>query len=182
MQYVRPAAESFNKTAYRPNPTHNKTLVLNNTNPTNPTPSMQPPPLLQPTSYRPVISTPRPFQNKTLSNSLGSGSTRPSSAVPRRYQGLNRTLVMNNNNNTVASSSSPATLLARPGRNKKLVIRDPKTADRFKRYINSNGQQVVEIDGVPFINMGKRLVRQDIHGQRTVSSTPRVLIRRLVKR
>lgn len=181
MQYARPTAGSFNKSAYRPNPTHNRTLVLNSTNPTNPAPTMQPPPM-RPTNYRPVISTPRPFHNKTLTNSHNNASTRPSSAVPTRYQGLNRTLVMNNSNNTVASSSLPVALLARPGRNKKLVIHDSKTADRFKRYVNSDGQNVVEIDGVPFINMGKRLVRQDIHGQRTQSSTPRVLIRRLVKR
>ncbi|ORZ15787.1 hypothetical protein BCR42DRAFT_42835 [Absidia repens] len=196
-------ANSMNKSTYRPSAfPHNKSLVLNNTS----QPSHSSP---RPYATSPIPPRPRPqmFMNKTLNNASTithqhSPATTPEIRSPTTTP--HRSLVLNNNSNIIlgdkrtrskpiaTSSLSSISQLPRQSQNMKLIIRHSKVpgtkSTSTSTYNNSDGQKIVVINGVPFINLGKKLVRQDTLNKATPATTkggsgaPRVLIRKLVKR
>ncbi|KAI8076357.1 uncharacterized protein BX664DRAFT_270981 [Halteromyces radiatus] len=164
--------------------THNKSLILNNVSSTQ---RSTQPAISHSTTYRPPpptfysnksVSIPGHHKSLVINNNSTPNNNSSSNSTSRVTSGPHRSLIVNNN----YPSTSLKTPLSKPSRNKKLILRSTP-GSTIQRYRNNAGQSIVVIDGISFIAMGKRLIRQDLDQTgKTKSNVPRVLIRRLIKK
>ncbi|CAO3645785.1 unnamed protein product [Cunninghamella echinulata] len=97
---------------------------------------------------------------------------------------------MNNSGNgqySIMTHPSSCSFTARKSHNKKIVLCQNKVSSGIttvQRHVDSNGQIIVTIAGVPYITKGKKLVRQDTNNTNmpTSATVPKVLVRKLIKR
>ncbi|CAO3628176.1 unnamed protein product [Cunninghamella blakesleeana] len=171
---------------------HNKSLVINNNNNSH---------KAIPTTIRPSIPSiqqrPPPYTtfNKTLVNStsvytkpMTTGRPQPPSIPPQPFK---PTFITHLILIQLIKHFPTTSFIVNKSKNKKIILRNNKVSPgvaNINRHVDSNGQIIVTIDGVPYITKGKKLVRQDtnINNNNSNNATsllvPKILVRKVIKR